>query len=67
PLVWRDFAAIRARDARHLNVVLAHWSWRTYNVYLKSNRIASGIRNYNEVTRLVLGIPLDARGLPEPR
>jgi hypothetical protein len=67
PYVWRDFAAMRARDARHLNVVLAHWSWRTYNVYLKSNRIASGIRNYNEVTRLVLGIPLDAHGLPQLR
>jgi hypothetical protein len=64
PLVWEDFAAIRRRNAKHVNVILAHWSWRTYNVYLKSNRIASGIENYNEVTRLVLGVPLDAQGLP---
>jgi hypothetical protein len=64
PLVWEDFAAMRARDARHINVLLAHWTWRTYNAYLKSNRIASGIENYNEVTRLVLGIPLDGDGLP---
>jgi hypothetical protein len=64
PLVWQDFAAIRKRDARHINVMLAHWSWRTYNVYLKSNRISSGIANYDEVTRLMLGVPLDASGLP---
>ncbi|HEY1977436.1 MAG TPA: DUF3810 family protein [Candidatus Baltobacteraceae bacterium] len=64
PLVWQDFAAIRRRDARHINVLLAHWTWRTYNVYLKSNRIASGIQNYNEVTRLILGVPLDGDGLP---
>jgi hypothetical protein len=66
-LVWKDFAAIRKRDARHINVMLAHWSWRTYNVYLKSNRIASGIANYDEVTRLMLGVPLDAQGLPVAR
>ena len=64
PLVWQDFAAIRKRDSRHINVLLAHWTWRTYNAYLKTNRIASGVENYNEVTRLVLGIPLDALGLP---
>ncbi len=67
PLVWQDFAAIRRRDARHINVLLAHWTWRTYNVYLKSNRIAAGIANYNEVTRLMLGVPLDSEGLPIAR
>jgi hypothetical protein len=67
PLVWRDFAALRARNARHINVMLARWSWRTYNAYLKSNRIASGIANYDEVTRLMLGVPLDAAGLPTAR
>lgn len=65
PLVWQDFRAIRQRDARHINAILAHWTWRTYNAYLKTNRVASGIANYNEVTRLVLGVPLDASGLPE--
>ncbi len=63
----KTFAAIRKRDARHINTMLAHWSWRTYNVYLKSNRISSGIENYNEVTRLMLGVPLDAQGLPVAR
>ena len=67
PLVWQDFNAIRLRNERHVNLTLAHWSWHTYNAYLKSNRIASGVQNYNEVTRLYLGVPLDARGLPVQR
>jgi hypothetical protein len=67
PLVWQDFGAIRRRNARHINVALAHWSWRTYNAYLKSNRIAAGIANYDEVTRLMLGVPLDSQGLPIAR
>jgi Protein of unknown function (DUF3810) len=67
PLVWQDFAALRKRNARHINVLLAHWSWRTYNLYLKSNRIKSGIANYDEVTRLMLGVSLDSSGLPVAR
>lgn len=67
PQVWADFAALRKRNARHINTLLAHWSWRTYNAYLKSNRITSGVANYDEVTRLMLGVPLDAEGLPIAR
>jgi Protein of unknown function (DUF3810) len=67
PLVWQDFAAMRKRDARHINVLLAHWSWRTYNAYLKSNRVAGGVANYGEVTRLMLGVPRDSAGLPLAR
>ncbi len=67
PLVWQDFAALRRRNARHINALLAHWSWRTYNAYLKTNRIASGVANYDEVTRLMLGVPLDAADLPIAR
>lgn len=67
PLVWQDFRAMARRNARHINVMLAHWSWRTYNAYLKSNRIAAGIANYDEVTRLMLGVPLDSQGLPIAR
>jgi hypothetical protein len=66
-LVWRDFAAQRERDARHVNLAFSRWSWRAYNAYLKSNRVASGIANYNEVTRLMLAIPRDRRGLPVAR
>jgi hypothetical protein len=66
PLVWSDFAAIRERNARHLNLTLARFSWRTYNAYLKSNHVASGVQNYGEVARLYLGIPLNREGLPIP-
>ncbi len=64
PLVWSDFAALRARNAKHLNLTLSRFTWRAYGAYLKSNHIAAGVANYNEVTRLFLAIPLDAEGLP---
>ena len=67
PQVWQDFAAMRERNRRHVNLRLADFSWRTYNAYLKSNHVASGIANYDEVTRLYLGIARDANGLPAPR
>ena len=66
PLVWADFAAIRQRNAHFVNLNLSRFSWRVYNGYLKSNHIASGVRNYDEVTRLMAGIPLDRQGLPVP-
>jgi hypothetical protein len=64
PQVWQDFAAIRERNKHFVNLRLSSISWRVYNSYLKSNRIASGVQNYNEVTRLMAGIPLDDQGLP---
>jgi hypothetical protein len=67
PDVWQDFAAMQKRNRRYINLSLANLSWRTYNAYLKSNHVASGLQNYNEVTRLYLGIPRDAAGLPLPR
>ena len=67
PLVWRDFAALGERNARHINVLLANWSWRTYNAYLKTNRVAAGIQNYDQVTRLMLGVALDDQQLPLAR
>jgi hypothetical protein len=64
PLVWQDFAAMRDRDRRRINLSLARVSWGTYNAYLKSNHVTSGIANYDEVTRLYLGIRFDRSGLP---
>ncbi len=64
PLVWADFAALRKRNAQRVNARLASLSWHTYNSYLKSNHIAAGVANYNEVTRLYLGVPLDTSGIP---
>ena len=67
PLVWQDFAALRERNRRHINLTLANFSWRTYNAYLKTNHVASGVQNYDEVTRLYLGIARDQNGLPVAR
>ena len=64
PLVWADFAALRRRNAQRVNARLASLSWHTYNSYLKSNHIAAGVANYNEVTRLYLGVPLGPSGIP---
>jgi hypothetical protein len=66
PQVWADFAEIRKRNRQFVNLDLSRFSWRVYNNYLKSNHIASGVLNYDEVTKLVAGIPLDRSGLPEP-
>jgi hypothetical protein len=64
PEVWADFDAIRKRNAQFVNLRVSRLSWRVYNSYLKSNHIASGVQNYDEVTRLIAGIPLDSQGLP---
>ena len=64
PEVWQDFNAIRVRNAHFVNLNLSRFSWHVYNSYLKSNHIASGVQNYDEVTKLMAGIPLDAQGLP---
>jgi len=62
--VWQDFAALRERNAHFINLDFSKFSWRMYNGYLKSNRIAAGVRNYGEVTQLLVAIPLDRQGLP---
>jgi hypothetical protein len=64
PQVWADFDAIRKRNAHFVNLRLSRFSWRVYNNYLKSNHIAAGVQNYDQVTQLMAGIPLDAQGLP---
>ncbi|HEY8315114.1 MAG TPA: DUF3810 family protein [Candidatus Baltobacteraceae bacterium] len=67
PQAWQDFDALRARNAHFVNLSLSRFSWRVYDRYLQSNHIASGVQNYNEVTQLVAGIPLDTNGLPVRR
>lgn len=67
PLVWADFKALRERNAKHLNLSLSRFTWHAYGAYLKSNHVAAGVANYDEVTRLYLAIPRDAEGLPIAR
>ncbi|HET9097928.1 MAG TPA: DUF3810 family protein [Candidatus Baltobacteraceae bacterium] len=67
PQVWADFEAVRKRNAQFVNLNISRFSWRVYDSYLQTNHVASGVRNYDEVTKLVAGIPLDAQGLPLPK
>ncbi len=41
-------------------------SWRTYDQFLKANRVDDGVKSYDEVVTLVLGIAADAEGRPRP-
>ena len=42
-------------------------SWRTYDQFLKANRVDAGVKNYDEVVTLILGIAADADGHPRRR
>lgn len=58
-----DLRAIAARLAR-ANPRVREASWQTYDRFLKANRVESGVRNYDEVVQLVLGIAADESGRP---
>ena len=42
-------------------------SWRTYDQFLKANRVDAGLKNYGEVVTLILGTAADAEGRPRRR
>jgi hypothetical protein len=52
---------LRAIAARYERVVPAvrDAAWRTYDRYLKSNRVPEGVASYDEVLVLVIGAPAD--------
>ena len=50
-----DLAAIAAR-LRRAQPLVQRASWRTYDQFLKANRVDEGVKNYDEVVTLVLGI-----------
>jgi len=62
----RDLAAIAARLRRGQPLV-QRASWRTYDQFLKANRIDEGVRSYDEVVTLVLGTAADLEGRPRRR
>ena len=49
-----DLRAVQER-LRHVQPVVHDLSWQTYDRFLRANRVDSGVRNYDEVVRLVLG------------
>jgi hypothetical protein len=64
--VRADADAAQARFLRYYQPRLYSLQWRAYDTYLRANRVAAGVRSYNEFTSLLVGTPLDAQGLPIP-
>lgn len=62
--VIRDIELMRQRNERDQIRMVSLVAWRTYDSYLKTNRVASGVRNYNEVVRLVLGTRFESGWIP---
>ena len=58
-----DLAAIAERLHRGQPIV-QRASWRTYDQFLKANRVDNRVKNYDEVVTLVLGIAADDEGRP---
>ena len=51
-----DLRAIRDRIAANVNPEISSAGWRVYDTYLKANRVEAGMRSYDEVLRLALGL-----------
>jgi hypothetical protein len=51
----RDIDLMHQRNQRDQIRMVGLVAWRAYDSYLKTNRVESGIRNYDEVVRLVVG------------
>ena len=62
-----DIEAMRLRNQRDQLRMVSLVAWRMYDSYLKTNRVASGVRNYNEVVRLVLGTRFASGWVPVRR
>jgi Protein of unknown function (DUF3810) len=62
----KDLADIAARLARAQPLVQAV-SWRTYDRYLRANRVDQGVMSYSEVVRLIVGTAADDDGRPRLR
>jgi len=62
----KDFAAIRQRLERG-QPALQRASWRAYDAFLKANRVQEGVRSYDEVVSLVVGVATDLAGKPRRR
>ena len=63
----RDIELMRQRNERDQIRTVRLVAWRTYDSYLKTNRVASGVRNYGEVVRLVMGTRFESGWIPVKR
>ena len=53
--VRADLQAMADRSERDQVRAVSLVAWRTYDTYLRSQRVESGVRNYGEVVRLMAG------------
>jgi hypothetical protein len=53
--VRADLRAMADRTARDQVRAVSEAAWRTYDTYLRSQRVESGVRNYGEVVSLLAG------------
>jgi hypothetical protein len=54
-LVLNDYGAMRRRDVRHIKPLAFKIAWGTYDTYLKAQHVETGVVNYTEYVRLLLG------------
>ncbi len=64
PAVREDLRAVNDRNARDRVEFVSVAAWKTYDRFLRANRVASGMLNYDEVVALVLGTRFRPDGLP---
>ena len=62
--VRADLEAMAARSERDQVRAVRRMAWRTYDTYLRSQRVESGVRNYGEVIRLLAGTRFEAGWRP---
>lgn len=67
PLVMADLRAIAQRAARRRSPWISRLSSRTYDRFLKANRVSEGIASYGLAVRLVLGVRFEESWVPAPR
>lgn len=56
-LVLSDYDAMRRRNERHIKPLAFKFAWNTYDKYLKSQHVETGVINYTEYVQLLLGTP----------
>lgn len=61
-----DLRAMAERRRTRVNPAVSHATERIYDGYLKANRVESGIANYGEVVRLILGVRFGPDWTPLP-
>jgi hypothetical protein len=62
--VRADLRAMAERSARDQVRAVSEAAWRTYDTYLRAQRVESGVRNYGEVVRLLAGTRFESGWAP---